>query len=399
MSIEVRPIRPEEREECVDLWCAVFGDDRRYFNRYFYGDVDWIPEYTQVAVADGRLVSAVHVCKRIVACGPLRLTMGGIANVATLPDYRGRGLNTRCLDACIAVMEADAMDFSLLFTGIDAYYARRGYSSLQRDVLTGRVCRNGAAPHSEVAVRAAEASDTNAIREIYAAYNRDRPIAVQRTDAYWRDWIGFTSDRAPENVVCALNASGTVAGYLRYWLSRGYGKPGIIVSELGVASSDGAAAIVASMLRAVAAREPECGEVTVTIKAPIEPEVENGATCALRGLQRLSDGHGMARLLHPDNLLRSFCLEWNDIWIRAGRPRGAVTFVTPYGYIGLDAHGDFLRVTKPGSAASAHAQGTLFGLLFGDIDPESVMQAADIRPLLETLFPRRATIYWDSDGF
>ena len=62
--------------------------------------------------------------------------MGGIANVATLPEFRGKGYSTACLKQTIAVMEGDAMDFSLLFTGINGYYERQGYISRKRDNIT-----------------------------------------------------------------------------------------------------------------------------------------------------------------------------------------------------------------------------------------------------------------------
>src|SRR5579862_21490 len=128
MGFQVRAIHAEEREECLALWCTVWpGDSDAYFRRYFYGDVEWLPYYTQVGVLDGKIVSAVHICKRSVACGDYRLTMGGIANVATLPEYRGRGYNMQCLKRAIEIMEADAMDFSLLGTGINDYYARQGF--------------------------------------------------------------------------------------------------------------------------------------------------------------------------------------------------------------------------------------------------------------------------------
>jgi predicted acetyltransferase len=96
MSFEVRAIREEEREECIALWCTIWpGDSDPYFRKYFFGDVEWLPYYTQVGVLDARLVSAAHVCKRVVACGDVRLTMGALANVVTLPEYRGKGYNTQ----------------------------------------------------------------------------------------------------------------------------------------------------------------------------------------------------------------------------------------------------------------------------------------------------------------
>src|SRR3569623_1514954 len=91
----IRSLREEEREACIDLWCTVWPgqNSRAYFRRYFYGDIDWLPYYTQVAEIEGRLVSAVQICRRVVACGDVQLTMGGIANVATAPAFRGKGYN------------------------------------------------------------------------------------------------------------------------------------------------------------------------------------------------------------------------------------------------------------------------------------------------------------------
>src|SRR2546423_699810 len=123
MSQTVRAIRERELEECLDLWTAVFPEDgRHFFSRYFFGDIDFQPEYTRVCEVDGRLVSAVQIVKRIVSCGDCALTMGGIANVATLPAYRGRGCAAACMKQAVEIMAVDAMDFSLLFTGIHDFY-------------------------------------------------------------------------------------------------------------------------------------------------------------------------------------------------------------------------------------------------------------------------------------
>ena len=49
----------------------------------------------------------------------------------------GRGIIRPACKRAIRVMEADAMDFSLLFTGIHGYYARQGYATLPRKRLRG----------------------------------------------------------------------------------------------------------------------------------------------------------------------------------------------------------------------------------------------------------------------
>ena len=161
MSVEFRAVREEEKEACIALWCTVWqgANSETYFRRYFFGDVEWLPYYTQVAVEDGEIVSAVQICKRTVPCGEYRLVMGGIANVATLPEHRGKGYNTECMKRAIAVMEADAMDFSLLFTGINAYYARLGYCDMPRPNLAGTLRESLAPLALPYRVRLATATD------------------------------------------------------------------------------------------------------------------------------------------------------------------------------------------------------------------------------------------------
>jgi len=189
----IRSLREDERAACLDLWCTVWPGENSpaYFRRYFYGDIDWLPYYTQIAEIDGQIVSAVHICRRVVACGDLKLTMGGIANVATAPAFRGKGYSTACLRRAIAVMEADALDFSLLFTGINAFYAREGFVDWPRERRRGAIRTDFTPRPTTLQVRHTTDADIEAIQQIYAAYNRTRPIAVQRSGAYWRAWIGF----------------------------------------------------------------------------------------------------------------------------------------------------------------------------------------------------------------
>ncbi|MGK3816910.1 hypothetical protein, partial [Enterococcus faecium] len=51
-------------------------------------------------------------------------------------------------------------------------------------------------------------------------YNRYRPIAVQRYEAYWRDWIGLTPEGVPDNTLVAADETGVPQGYLRYGVFR-----------------------------------------------------------------------------------------------------------------------------------------------------------------------------------
>ncbi len=410
----IRAIRAEEREACIDLWCTVWPGEGNpaYFRRYFYGDVDWLPDYTQVAELDGRIISAVHICRRVVSCGDFRLTMGGIANVATLAEFRGDGFNSACLRRAIAVMEADAMDFSLLFTGINPYYERHDFTDWPRERLRGTVQTAFAPRPTPFRVRPATDSDLPAIRGLYDGYNRHRPIAVQRTEAYWRDWIGRKPSQMSEPPLLALDAEGTPVGYIFYQVNFYNGhqisEDYAYVTEIGIAPAAEQQAVATALLDAVTQRALSSGkrELHLSVGAEAEnrgwPDPIRLALCGL--LENCTANvslSGMVRLLHRDNLLRSFALELTERWATAGKPGGTLTFATPYGLTQLDANGPFLRV-RPAEEAGAGeplAQSALFGLLFGSLPPERATVNTALHPLLKALFPARATVYWGADGF
>ena len=407
MSITIRAIHPDEREECIALWKTVFRfeDNDAYFRRYFYGDVEWLPYYTQVAVLDGKLVSAVHIVKRTVACGPFRLTMGGIANVATLPAFRGQGYNFSCLQRAIQVMEADAFDFSLLFTGIHDYYAKENFDMLRPTGLQGQIVPDWKPRPAPFVVRNAVPDDMPAIQAIYADYNAARPIAVERSPAYWRDWIGISPDDFPDNLLVAAHHN-TVTGYALYELERleEADSPGASVGwnmEFGAlpVDSEGREAVAEALYEAVAAKIVAAGRRTVSLNGVCEPAVRGALQGLLTATQEYAIDGVMVRLLHRDALLKSLTLPLNERWIAAGRPPGMVTFETPYGQAALDANGDFLRVTLADEAKPTLHQSAFFGLLFGYVTPHEATQDPALRCLFAALFPPQYPVYWNADGF
>ncbi len=403
----IRSLHAEEREACLDLWCSVWPSEgsRAYFQRYFYGDIDWLPHYTQVAEIDGRIVSAVHICRRVVACGDLTLTVGGIANVATAREFRGEGYSTACLRRAIAVMEADALDFSLLFTGINPFYAREGFVDWPRERLRGAI-RTDFAPRATVLqVRPATNADIPAIQRLYAAYNRTRPIAVQRSPAYWRDWIGFLPDSMGEPPLVALNDAGQTVGYACYQANfyRGHqiNEDYAYVTEIGLTADADPREVANALLDAIAQRVLASGKRELHVSVGLDSPIRTALDGLLTQSESNVTGSGMARLLHRDNLLRSLIPELTDRWISAGRPPGALTFATPYGPTELNANGPFLRVhaTEAEEEALLLSASDLFCLLFGSLSPEEATEEQTLYPLLHALFPPCGTVYWGADGF
>lgn len=411
MGFEVRPIRAEEREECLKLWCTVWsGDTNAYFRRYFYGDVEWLPYYTCVGVLDDKIVSAVHICKRIVACGGMRLTMGGIANVSTLPEYRGKGYNEACLKMAIAVMESDAMDFSLLFTGIDAYYARQGFSTLPQHTISGKISSDIDPIVSGFQVRKAGTTDVPAIRAIYDDYNMFRPIAVQRDAAYWREWLNISEAHIPDDILIAMNTQNEIVGYVQsgtFNSAEPYNAEGIGERVLEFGLRDGlndvqknAAAF--ALLHGVALGMLAENRVELRLDLALDQHVLSAFDALAIERTTHTDSSGMVRVLNQKNLLRTIAMDANERWIAAGSPTGRLTFATPYGNVALDASGTLLRVEEAEPHEFALSQEKLLGWLFGFSQLNETAANSALFPLIAAVFPASQSgdgVYWGADGF
>jgi predicted acetyltransferase len=79
-----------------------------------YAKADW-----NVLVYLGNiLASNVEIVERTITVGELPLRVGGIGGVATLPEYRGRGLASRAMSASAKFMKDElGLEYGLLTTG------------------------------------------------------------------------------------------------------------------------------------------------------------------------------------------------------------------------------------------------------------------------------------------
>ncbi|MGC8668099.1 MAG: GNAT family N-acetyltransferase [Chthonomonadales bacterium] len=385
MSVVVREIREAELDECLGLWCTVFrGDTRAYFERYFYGDAFFEPKYTRVALVDGRIVSAVHIVKRLVACGECTFTMGGIANVATHPDARGQGLASQCLRQAVDVMRADGMDFSALGTGIPHFYARYGWERAYRFAGSGAIRAMANPPQKRFFVRPYRADDEEAIRAIYDEYNCTRPVTVRRSHSYWRDWLGWAGPRHPGTVLVAQNGEG-VAAYCLYTLER----TSVVVRELAARSLSEAA--IEDLIWACVEAGRTAGADRAELRVPMEPIVQAAASRALDAWECSLRETFMVRLLNPGAMLRAIAPEINERWICAGRPEGALSFSTPEGVVTLAFGRKGVHVEEGGSGEGTQLD--LLQLVTGFGPPR-------VTGPLAALFPERpGAWFWDLDGF
>jgi RimJ/RimL family protein N-acetyltransferase len=115
ITVQITPageLSPDKQKSLDDLLARVFGDDP--YSHMSYAKMEW-----NVLVYLGNiLASNVEIVERIVTVSEQPLRVGGIGGVATLPEYRGRGLSTQAMTAAAKFMKGQlGLEYGLLITG------------------------------------------------------------------------------------------------------------------------------------------------------------------------------------------------------------------------------------------------------------------------------------------
>ena len=131
--IVFRTITRAEVDTWAELCGTVFDAGKQYFINHFERDPDAREAGIWVALDDGKLVSSVRVFHRCVYISGQRVSMGGIGEVCTLPEYQKRGLSAELLKRSVGYMREQGLNISLLFTGSNNHYARQGWATFIRN--------------------------------------------------------------------------------------------------------------------------------------------------------------------------------------------------------------------------------------------------------------------------
>ncbi len=394
---EFRAIRPSEFEECLDLWEKVFAPvPRSLFVPYFHGDPWYRRAYTRVCEEDGRIVSAVQVVERRVYVGSAELVMGGIGNVATDPDYRGRGLNTRLLRDIIRVMRREGFDFSVLFTGICDFYARLGWRSVPIKYYAGNFRADLGAAATEYTVRPCVfRKDLPAIERVHESFNRHRAFTTIRTPEYWRGYV-IPRFGAQEDTLVAEH-SGSVVGYL---YAQTHVKRGALqLQEAGCLR--GHEACLRPLFRAAAMRAAERGATTFDLLPPEEPALFEAVEGVVKDLGFREYPGTMCLVTKMKSLGRRILPELQKRVEASGLRSGSVSLDTEMGRLALTITDGRVAPGAERPIRIPLSQPEFFCLLLGikDIEELGIEAPTEAREIVSALFPRQRPVFWLPDHF
>ncbi len=125
-DVILRPWQPDDKPQLKGLWKLAFGDPDEYIDAFFGRFL--IPGGCVVAETDGKVVSAMYIIGGQTAY-PYRsntLSAGYTYALATLPEYRGRGIGSAVYKAATdaALQTADAACVLPAETGLYPFYEK-----------------------------------------------------------------------------------------------------------------------------------------------------------------------------------------------------------------------------------------------------------------------------------
>lgn len=194
--IEYRTLRQQELERWYDHCVTAFNkgvidvEYRQYFENHYENDLFRDLESIFVAMDGETIASTIRVFYRKVYLQGQEISMGGIGEVCTQPEYRKLGLSSRLLTMAIDKMEKEKIVVSMLGTGIQRHYAKQGW---QDSIFNGKM---GILPLSQGTLSLYKARvvdfdrDMEAVELLYKAYSGscNGPVVRDHTE-YWEQWI------------------------------------------------------------------------------------------------------------------------------------------------------------------------------------------------------------------
>ena len=150
----------------------------------------WIhPDWTTCAFVDGRLATTFGAWPFRVRLNGRSVAMAGITMVATLPEFRRRGLLRQVMTKALADQRDQGQAIAILWASMGAIYQRYGFGLASEDVtyeIDPRHIRFAETKPSGGSVRLHTKEEARPLFEqLHKAYGRPRNLVIQRAAAMW----------------------------------------------------------------------------------------------------------------------------------------------------------------------------------------------------------------------
>lgn len=279
--MEFRALYPEELETWLDHVTSVFTGGRQYFSNHWHNDPWRDPEGIRIALDKGAIVSTVRVFIRKMFLHGEPITVGGIGEVSTRPEYRRRGIATQLLKDSIRFMESRDIAMSSLhgsqyiysiegWEKVPRYYARQPFSAKKRSAWEVRP------------VNFDDAAEVKQIADLYDQYARKFNGTFVRDEiAYWTQWVRTESSNA-----WVAERDGSIEGYVSVVRSEDELRVKEFIASAAAFVMDSGKQLLEGMLSGIIA-QMDAESLEVVYPAPIgdgfnAPQVEEHGSAMYR---------------------------------------------------------------------------------------------------------------------
>ena len=144
-----------------------------------------------------RIVAHLHLTKRVMHLGPMKLPVSGLGWLCTLPEFRGLGFARQLLRAADRVMAADGAMLGLLSTRLPHFFRAAGWAVCGRQSqahagsreLLAQLSALGLPPQEgALNIRPLRQVELPSLMRLYGRATDGLIGAFERTEAYWR-WL------------------------------------------------------------------------------------------------------------------------------------------------------------------------------------------------------------------
>lgn len=361
------------------------------------------PEHTRVAVADGRVVSAVVMGQRAMRFGPVKVPAMTVGPVGTHDRYRKRGFAAAAMNDASQYMKDHGFLVAYL-QGIDDFYHRFGYYPyMAPSRITFR--RNDAKKEARPGrLRAMGARDLPAVRRLYDEATARRTCSAARDDVVWgwlmgparRTWLF----RQPRLI---LDARGRLCGYVtaNWHKDDTFAEVVVRPEEASIRAALGAFVRFACRqeLKELVLPVPWDDALPAFLRQFVEAHYRASSEPAGGALLKVVDFPALMERLQP-----LFTQRWKNA--HSALPPVDFTLQSEIGKVGLSVSRSGVRVGPPGARAVVRIpQRWLSGVLTGyhavcAVAPrEGVAISAALMPYVEILFPTGWPFVYQGDNY
>ncbi len=191
MKVTYRAVKREEEAATLKMWVDVFDVEAEFFQTLLDAEPRRRLAQTQVAVDEsGRIVSSLqYFVRRIRGLDGKVHRVGGIANVATIPEARKQGHSGRLLERAKREMARQGCEWSWLFSGVNPHYENHGWRAIPKPYRKGAVAPEAPVTEGYRVERVCGerlVALLPAFARIQLAFNERRPCTTVRSK---KDWL------------------------------------------------------------------------------------------------------------------------------------------------------------------------------------------------------------------